>query len=332
MNFKKTMTLLLLAASCAQSPDIWVPREVDFTPPRMVACDRDGTNSVILRFDKPVHELLITPPQGVINHQSEDDLVFRLSFSVEPEPGAEWVLKVQASDRAGNSSMSLVAVYGINPRLPAVRLNELSINGSNTKPDYIEILALSDGNLAGLVAALGKPADGESYYTFPSVEVRKGDYILLHAKPQGISQEKDETKNKWESGGLLSSPTAWDFWWRGGKGLSGTNGVVVLLDNPRGRCLDAVVYTNRTSASDDRYRGWGSSAMLQRVEWLQGLDGWEPSSTDDLVPEDAVNSAYTTSTRTLNRKNTGSGKAAWFTGASGTATPGAVNTTQAYSP
>ncbi len=332
MFYRKVFVVILLAASCAQSPDIWVPREVDFTPPRMVSCERDGSNTVVLRFDKPVVQLSITAPEGEVGHQSEDNLDFRLSFSVDPQPGAEWVLKVQAADGAGNSALYLVAVYGVNPRLPPVRLNELSIQGSNTKPDYIELLALGDGNLAGLVVALGKPADGEAFYTFPSVEVRKGDYILLHTKPQGIPQEKDETKNKWESGGLLSSPTAWDFWWRGGKGLSGTNGLVVLLDNPRGRGLDAVLYSNRTSASDDRYQGWGSAAMLQRVEWLARLGTWGDGTAEKLAPEDAVPSSYATSTRTLNRKNTGSGKSAWFTGASGTATPGAVNTTQAHSP
>jgi hypothetical protein len=329
---KKVSLLMLLLVSCAQGPDIWVPREVDFTPPRLVSCERDTTQSVVLSFDKPVDQLVVEPPKGEVSFTTTDQRVFLLSLSVQPEPGAEWVLRVHAADPLGNSSVFLVAIYGTNPRLPRVRLNELNIQGSTTKPDYIELLVQSDGNLAGLVVAMGAPAQGEAFYTFPSVEVKTGDYLILHTKPQGIAQEKDETKHKRESGGLLSSPTAWDFWWRGGKGLSGTTGMVVLLDNPRGKALDAVIYTNRTSTSDDRYGGWGSKAMKDKAYWLHTLKIWEASGEETLVPEDAVHSGYVTSTRTLNRKNTGLGKNAWFTGATGTASPGSVNTTQVHVP
>lgn len=322
---------VVLVSSCAQNPEIWVPRDQDFQPPRMVSCVREG-EGVVLGFDKPIGELSVEPPRGEVTIEAQSESVRRLQFSVQPEPGEEWVLKVQAADVQGNSAQFLVAVYGINPRLPRVRINELNIQGSSTRPDFIELLVQSDGNLAGLVVALGKPADGEPFFTFPSVEVRAGDFVLLHAKPQGITQEKDERRNKRESGGLLSSPSAWDFWWRGGKGLSGTNGLVVLLDNPRGDARDAVVYTNRTSASDDRYDGWGSQAMKLRAEWVRALGIWPTVEEGKIVPEDGVPSGEVTATRTLNRRNTGTGKGAWFTGATGTSTPGAANTTQVHSP
>lgn len=321
----------LLAVACAQGPDIWVPREVDFQPPRLLACELGSDGSLEVRFDEVVDRLEVVLPQGEATVETEDKKTFRIRLGVQPPIGREWVIKLAASDPSGNGSEVLVPIYGINPRLPALRLNEVNIQGSSTRPDYIELLVLQDGNLAGLVVALGSPSDGEPFYVFPSVEVKRGDYVTLHAKPSGKPGEKDETRHKREATAPLSCANAWDFWWKGGKGLSGTTGGIVLMDNPRGRVLDALLYTNRTSASDDRYGGWGSRLNQQRAQWIHRQGVW-PVAGEKIVPEDAVDSSYVTSTRTLNRRPNKEGKEAWFTGASGTATPGGPNTTQVHQP
>ncbi len=322
---------LFFAASCAQSPELWVPRETDLFPPRLISCERNDERHIVLKFDEALGGLEVDFPEdgGSITDIAPETKA--LILVGEPRPGEELVLHARVTDASGNSSEFLFSIFGINADLPTLKLNELSIQGSGNHPDYIELYAETSGNLAGLVVTLSPPEDGEAYFVFPSLNVATGEYITLHAKPQGISAEKDELKNKWESGGLDASSNAWDFWWRGGKGLSGTTGIVALLDNPRGRVLDAAVYTNRTSASDEDYLGWGSKSNLEKVQWLAEKLVWN-FSEEEAVPEDGIPSGSVTSTRTLNKKGTEKNKEGWFTGSTSSLSPGARNTTEVYKP
>ena len=87
-----------------------------------------------------------------------------------------------------------------------------------------------------------------------------------------------------------------------GKGLSGNNGVLSLYDRPGGKCLDGVLYSNRTSQSDELYRGFGSEETLNRAEELVLAGGWKPAGAR-VSPEDAVNPEGSTGTRSICRSS-----------------------------
>jgi hypothetical protein len=125
----------------------------------------------------------------------------------------------------------------------------------------------------------------------------------VHFKPQGIPEELDEPGDPALSGGLDASPSAYDFWVPGGTGLSGNNGVLSLYDRPCGALRDGVLYSNRTSASDSLYRGFGSEATLARAEELIAEGGWIIEA-EAVRPEDAVNPEDSTATRSLCRSST----------------------------
>jgi hypothetical protein len=75
-----------------------------------------------------------------------------------------------------------------------------------------------------------------------------------------------------------------------------------LYDRPGGLLLDGVLYSNRTSASDSLYRGFGSANTLVRAEELVRAGGW--ITTEEAVrPEDAVNPEDSTATRSLCRSS-----------------------------
>ena len=65
--------------------------------------------------------------------------------------------------------------------------------------------------------------------------------------------------------------------------------------------LDGVLYSNRTSQSDEAYRGFGSAETLTRAEELVSAGGWTHAGAR-VSPEDAVNPDGSTGTRSICRQ------------------------------
>ena len=97
----------------------------------------------------------------------------------------------------------------------------------------------------------------------------------MHFKPSGDPGEVDETLDMAGSAGLDASPSAFDFWVPGGDGLGGNNGVLSLYERPGGAMLDGVLYSNRTSESDELYGGFGTADTLFRARELVSDGGWK---------------------------------------------------------
>jgi hypothetical protein len=179
-------------------------------------------------------------------------------------------------------------------------INEFTTQGSDTHPDLVELFAAGGGSMAGLVLYQGTAGSWDDRLVFPAFAVRAGEFVLVHFKPQGLPEERDEAGDPALSGGLDASASAYDFWVPGGTGLSGNNGVLSLYDRPGGELQDAVLYSNRSSASDALYRGFGSAATLARAEELASQGGWI-AAEERIRPEDAVNPEGSTATRSLCR-------------------------------
>ena len=249
-------------------------------------------------------------------------------------PGQPYVLETEALDTRGNSCSFLAEFYGFNDSVPVLRINELSPRGSTAHPDLTEIAVLSDGNMGGVVLYNGTPGSYDSRLVFPAFAVRRGSFLVIHWKPSGSAGEVNETTDPAASSGLDVRDTAWDFWMPGSTGLGGNNGVVSLYSRPGGVCLDGVLYSNRTSQSDQRYRGFGSDAMLGRAEETVAAGGWKAAGAR-VSPEDAVSPEGSTATRSLSR-SAASGDtdtaADWHIVPTGKATFGAVNVDDVYKP
>jgi hypothetical protein len=238
----------------------------------------------------------------------------KIILQVEDQvPGELYTLEATAQDSRGNTLSFLAEFYGFNPRVPKVLLNELTPRGSEAHPDLVEIKVTADGDMGGLVLYQGTPGEFENRFTFPSFPVRRGDFLLVHFKPEGDSGETNETVNKKTSRGIDASDSAFDFWIKDGKGLGGNNGVLSLYERPGGGILDGILYSNRTSSSDQAYRGFGSSSMLARAEELVKDGGWKIAG-NRISPEDGVNPEDSSSTRSLCRSSRSldtDGKADW---------------------
>jgi hypothetical protein len=183
-----------------------------------------------------------------------------------------------------------------------VLINEFTTRGSGNHPDLVELKTLTAGDLGGMVLYHGTPGSYDVKFVMPALEVGEGVFILVHFKPIGDPSEVSESTDMRASGGLDSSDGAWDLWVTGGMGLAGNNGVLSLYQRAGGRCVDGVMYSNRTAQSDEAYRGFGSEDMRARAEDLVRDGGWKAAGPR-VTPEDGVSPEGSTGTRSICRSS-----------------------------
>ncbi|HUX50940.1 MAG TPA: Ig-like domain-containing protein [Spirochaetia bacterium] len=302
---ESALLAILVPFGCAPVADIRTAVVGDVRPPELISVTAAAPTKVRFTFDEPVivdaKRLFVSPVVGTEVPQEAAPTV-DIDLTLPLDRGKRYQFEGFAADRWGNGLGFIVPVYGFNPEVPRMVINEFITEGADKHPDIIELAVLSDGNLAGACLYVGTPQNWEFRLVLPEVTVRSGDFVLIHCKPQGISAEIDELSDPAGSGGYDASPVAWDFWLPEGTGLSATNGVLALASSPDGTLLDAVVYSNRTSESDDRYRGFGSTDMMERVDEIVARGAWIVAG-EQARPEDAVDPTASTPTRSICRNS-----------------------------
>lgn len=296
------LLLLSLCTCCGPIADIRERFDPDLTPPVLMGIRTLSEEQVELAFDEPpscrIEDIAIVPELIPVLVQNEGSLVL---LSLSPQtPGMPYRLEAVVVDEAGNANHFLAVFYGYNGNPPELLINEYTTRGTGNHPDAVELKVSGGGNMGGLVLYEGTPSNCDDRLIFPAFEVEAGDFLIVHFKPQGIPEEINETGKKSLSGGLDSSENAYDFWIPEGAGISGNNGVISLYNRPGGEILDGVLYSDRSSGSDERYGGFGTLDSLERAEELVADGGW--ITTEERVrPEDAVSPEGSTGTRSICR-------------------------------
>ena len=309
---------------------------MDLLPPQLQSVQALGPGEIAISFDEDAglraEKTRITPALAVADVTGPSkNVVLR---GEQQAPGRLYSLEAEARDANGNSASFVAQFYGYNDRVPRLLINEFTPRGSGNHPDLVEVKALSAGNMGGVVLFLGSPESYDARIVFPPFEVTAGSFIVVHLKPSGDAGEVDETIDKTASKGLDASDTAFDFWLRDGRGLGGNNGVLSLCDRPGGTCLDGVLYSNRTSQSDEQYGGFGSEEMRARAGELVRCQGWKPAGPR-VTPEDGVSPEGSTGTRSICRSSASidnDGPQDWHIVPTRAATFGAENSGEVYAP
>jgi hypothetical protein len=290
-------------AACGPLPWPRAP-DLDLRPPVVEGVSATGPQSLEVSFDEEAGldagTLRIEPPLEV-NDVSPPGRIVTVSVGIQV-PGREYCMEATARDGRGNSTTFLAAFYGFNDRVPRAIVNEFTPRGSTDHPDLLELKVLTDGDMGGLTLYAGTPSNFDVRLVFPSFEVQRGSFIVVHCRPTGDPSEVDETGDVHASGGIDASPTTRDFWLHGSSGLGGNNGVISVYERPGGPILDGLLYSNRTSDSDERYRGFGSSDVLERAEELARDGGWCTAGAL-VAPEDGINPEGSTATRSICRSS-----------------------------
>jgi hypothetical protein len=295
--------ILGILAACGQVSDTR-PAEADLRPPQLQAVVSTGPSQLCVEFDE---EATLVPDKTRISPLLAVTEITGPGKQIEirgeiQSPGRQYTLEAEAEDVKGNHASFMADFYGYNGRVPELFINEFTPQGSGNHPDLVELKALSEGNMGGVVLYQGTPSSFDNRIVFPPLEVVQGAFVLVHWKPTGDPAEVNEMEDMAASKGFDASDGAWDLWVADGKGLSGNNGVLSLYDRPGGKCIDGVLYSNRTSQSDELYRGFGSAETLARAEELVQAGGWKPAGAR-VSPEDAVNPEGSTGTRSICRQS-----------------------------
>lgn len=331
------LVLLFIIASCGPLEDYRQFTDRDIQPPIFISMGTLSPNILELQFSEDVllkTEYLFFDPVINISSAIVEANRIQILFAQDLEPGSLFKIEISVNDLSGNSLTVISDFYGFNSNLPDIIINEFTCQGSTANPDKVELRILSEGNTAGLCIYEGVDTQWDQRKILPPIDVVENDYIIIHFKPSGIAEEIDETDNKDISGGLNVHPDAWDLWVEEGSGLSGNNGTITLFTSPMGSLLDGVLYSNRTSASDEKYRGFGSTVMMNKADRLFELGGWN-AQEDLIAPEDAINPEDSTATRSLNREavfNDSNNSTDWHIVPTSTASFGEINSDLIYIP
>ncbi|MDX9809513.1 MAG: hypothetical protein WCR91_07275 [Sphaerochaetaceae bacterium] len=279
------MCLCLTVCSCSVDQHAAVYNIMsgkDRNPPIFQGIETRDSSLLVIEFNEAIecsiHDVSIDQVD-IDSLWCEDHLLFiRLASPLLPGKPANFTARV--CDITGNSMRFSTRCWGKNERLPSVLINEFTTKGNANHPDRIELICLEEGNLAGLSVYDGIGYSFDSEFIFPSFEVSSGTYVVLHysSEPTGSN--------------------AWEFY-GGSIGLGSNNGVLSLYECPQGRLIDAVAYSNRTSDSDEQYGGFGTKKVFERMLILEESGFWKTP----LHPEDAIDSTYTTATRSMCRSN-----------------------------
>lgn len=333
--------LALFSAGCGGSPMAgrFLPLG-DRTPPVLTAYRVEREGALVLEFDEATRiekdSLILDPGGGHSLDVTGSGTELQVALDPPPDPGREYKIRFDAFDERENGNWFLLSFYGANPRLPRAVINELSPKGSSTRPDMVEIYVMEPGNTAGLTLLLGMDEADENRWVLPAMEWEKGEYVILHCRPELIPEERDETDDNLSlSGGKRAVEGVRDLWAPRDLGLPGTSGIVSLMSSPRdGVVLDRIIYTNRPDDRADEKRGW-TSALWEQVTALESLApeerGWRWE--DSLMPSRAVWSDGSTSTRTLCRSSDSADTDRaedWHTGITGSASFGYPNSDEEY--
>lgn len=296
--------IAVLLLGCAPGSDLGGPPfSADLLPPVLQSAQVLDERRISFLFDEPIG---ITPappeisPALPLGEISADGKRLNIAFSSDQIIGKSYTMRMTVSDETGNTLSFLHNFSGWNPRVPELLINELNPRGSGKTPDCIEIYTVKGGNLGGLCLKIGTDSKYSEELIFPPVEVPDGEYILVHPKSEGLPEEIDELGALDESGGLLSSDGARDFWIPGSPGLPGNNGAITLYARRKGTVIDAVIWSDRDDAPDDEKLGWTSDGYKFACD-LSLKAVWISEKAEILYPSEAIDVSGSTATRSLCR-------------------------------
>jgi hypothetical protein len=315
---------LFALAACSRESAAAIFPEADLEPPGLLAAGPEGARSLRLRFDeaiKPIEGSFALEPQDAFACAAVgEDLV--ATFAADQEPGCDYALAGEVEDQHGNRTRFLVRFVGWNDRAPPMRLSELQTGKnasiSNSHRDYLELEAMADGNLGGEELSWASSVKSASY-RFPAIEVKKGDFVVLHLAPEGIASEKDETGSDLSlSGGVDASASGRDLWFAD-LALPDENGAVALRLRAGAPPIDAVFYAALAKSGP-----MGEDRLSELVASLAGSGAW-PFAGSQPVWEDACRWKFSSARSLCRSAAPDAGPASWYVTAAGGQSPGSAN-------
>lgn len=313
--------VLPLCISCTPDISQLLMPAGDIRPPSVLSAVQENPAEFQIRFDEAVtpvdRSFSFQPSISAATPYAQGQEIW-VRFSPSLPPGEACTLSGEAQDEAGNSTRFVFSFVGYNDRPVPLRITEVqtgkNTSVSNNHRDFIELLAQEDGNLGGVCLRWASSVK-EMKYIFPPCEVKKGEYLVVHCAPEGISSEKDEEGVDMAlSGGIDSNPMARDFWTLAG-GLADETGIILVSPREGAPAEDGFFYValGKTGEVD--------SAKLKAALALLRVSGvWDISQTP--LWEEGFLWKPSTSRSIVRKWGPGFGKDGWEVGEPGEQSPG----------
>jgi hypothetical protein len=212
-----------------------------------------------------------------------------------------------------------------SPVTPVLVINELRTlySGTQFRSEFIEFKANAPVNLDGMQVFISSNTKNPMVYEFLPVEIKKGEYFVLHLRTVGEGCVDEYGDDLAESGGWDSSPETRDFWIPGNTKLLRSTDAVYIQDK-NGKLIDAVMLNENSDSWGTRGYLTDTAGFLFNHGVWKSIDGGFPG------PMDAVNTSGigTALTRSISRDETAeyTGTAAdWYITITRGVTPGKQN-------
>lgn len=229
---------------------------------------------------------------------SEDNRTVIFHLLNPTEIGKNYELFGVVEDRIGNTLTFTAPFSGYNSRIPKMLMTEIQIKygkGSSGgeeiyRSEYVELLALEDGNLIGL--ELFSASDGDKKkFEFDNIDVIKGEIILVHLRTAGPGciSEKENLDEAYAPHSKKGIRDIWDE--NTTSHFNDSSDVIILRNRIDGSIMDGIMYSS-----------------IDAVEWKKGVGDYAIELQANGIYsswniEDASSSKGCTTLRSLTRQN-----------------------------
>ena len=316
-------TAVLAVCSCVSGGSDVAERILGVSqPPVFLSAKAVSQTQVQFRFSKPVTVSSLSFSPQLEAEITEDGSTVNVDFGGGLEPGERVTADLLATDESGNTINVLVPFRARNDRVPSLRITELRTDYTRPRSEFIEMRTFAAGNLGALRVFIASNHRSPVVYEFPPVEVRSGEYVTLHLRKVEDANRDELGSDLGASGGVNASPTGRDIWVPGTVKLLRRTDIVYILDQDD-EVVDAVVLSENPGLT------WDRSHFADAADFLFLAGAWKSRDETGISPTDAVQTAGTTTTRTINRDETlaenSRSAGDWYITVTSGATPGRVN-------
>ena len=189
------------------------------------------------------------PCQLVYN---EEEAQVQFVLEQQMEIGQMYQLYAQVRDSVGNTLTLALPFTGFNSRVPQLMITEIQTesvsqnknekNNGTYRNEFVELLVLKSGNLAGLELCSGY--DGETKkYVFPAIEVTAGEIFIVHMRNRGKGCISEEGEDLTLSTASYTSPQIRDLWTDiESTTLGNKTDIIIVRNRSDNRVIDAAMF------------------------------------------------------------------------------------------
>lgn len=227
-----------------------------------------------------------------------DEFIIHYKLKEKTKIGKCYELYSVVRDSAGSSLSFALPFFGENDHFPDIVISEINEAYSNKEAlsEYIELYALSSGNLFGLELI---SASNDRHYPLPDIEINKGEYIVVHLR--GDENDKNCVTEKGSNLNLSKargSVAARDIWINSSESaLNSTAEIVLLNNNAKNKLLDCVMYCKKDYALSNK--DWKTESLCKYAALCSDAGLWNKPC----IPENAVYSNERKSISYISRTN-----------------------------